>query len=96
MPVTLGKSGAVGAVPKESTQLLVEKGHINSIVTEVQLAESAKAPIAVGDQLGTMTIKAGDRILKQIPLVAESHVDRLTWGDLTVQMLRQIAMAKNN
>ena len=94
VPVTLGKSGAVGAVPKEDTQLLVEKGQANSIVTEVELADSAKAPIAVGDQLGIMTIKAGDRILKQIPLVAESHVDRLTWGDLTVLMLRRIAMAQ--
>ena len=94
MPVTLGKSPVVGAIPKENAQLLVDKSQANSIVTEVKLAESVTAPIAAGDILGTMTIKNQEGILKEIPLVAESNVDRLTWGDITVLMLRQIAMAK--
>ena len=94
VPVTLGKSGAVGAIPKEEAQLLVEKGQVNSIVTEVELIDTVTAPIAAGDPLGKLTIKCQDEILKEIPLVAESDVERLTWGDITVQMLRQIAMAK--
>ena len=94
VPVTLGKSGAVGAIPKEEAQLLVEKGQVNSIITEVELIDTVTAPIAAGDPLGKLTIKCQDEILKEIPLVAESDVERLTWGDITVQMLRQIAMAK--
>ena len=94
VPVTLGKSGTVGAIPKEEAQLLVEKGQVNSIVTEVELIDTVTAPIAAGDPLGKLTIKCQDEILKEIPLVAESDVERLTWGDITVQMLRQIAMAK--
>ena len=95
VPVTLGKSPVVGAIPKEEAQLLVDKSQVNSIVTEVTLSESAKAPIAAGDVLGTMTIKTESQVLKEIPLVADSNVDRLTWGDLTVLILRQIAMAKS-
>ena len=95
VPVTLGKSGTVGLIPKGDTQLLVEKGQANAIVTEVELAESVKAPIAAGEELGTMVIRCQDKVLKEIPLVAESGVERLTWGDLTVLMLRQVAMAKS-
>ena len=95
VPVTLGKSKVVGAIPKEDPQLLVEKGQAGSIVTEVELADAVKAPIVAGDTLGTLTIKSQHSVLKEIPLVAESNVDRLTWGDITVLMLRQIAMAKD-
>ena len=95
VPVTLGKSKVVGVIPKEEAQLLVDKGLINAIVTEVTLSESVKAPVVAGDSLGTLTIKSQEKILKEIPLVAESPVDRLTWGDITVLMLRQIAMAKD-
>ena len=92
--VTLGDAPSVAAVPAEDGQLLVEKSQINSIVTEVELEPQITAPVAAGQALGNLTIKAGDQILKEIPLVAESDVNRLTWGDLTVKILRQIAMAK--
>ena len=92
--VTLGDAPSVNAVPAEDAQLLVEKGQVNSIVTEVELEPQITAPVAAGQALGNLTIKSGDQILKKIPLVAESDVNRLTWGDLTVKILRQIAMAK--
>lgn len=92
--VTLGDAPSVAAVPAEDGQLLVEKDQIKSIVTEVELESQITAPVAAGQALGNLTIKAGDQILKEIPLVAESDVNRLTWGDLTVKILRQIAMAK--
>ena len=92
--VTLGTSSTVSAVPAESAELLVEKSQVSSITTEVEMESSVTAPVSAGQALGTLTIKSGDQILKKIPLVAESHVNRLTWGDLTVKILRQIAMAK--
>ena len=96
VPVTLGKSAAVSAVPSESIELLVEKSQISAITTEVELLPQITAPVAAGQALGTLTIKSGDAVLKEIPLVAESDVNRLTWGDLTVKILRQIAMAKDS
>ena len=94
VPVTLGKSPWVGAIPQEDTKLLVDKGEAGSIVTEVELSPSVTAPISAGDVLGKLTIKSQEKILKEIPLVAECDVDRLTWGDITVKILHQIAMAK--
>ena len=94
VPVTLGKSSTVSAIPSESVQLLVDKSQLSSMITEIQLEMQVTAPVDAGQPLGTMTLKSGDQILKQIPLVSASAVERLSWGDLTIKILRQIAMAK--
>ena len=94
VPVTLGKLSTVSAVPSESVQLLVEKNQVSSIMAEVELEPTVTAPVSRGQRLGTLTIKSQEQILKQIPLVAAQPVERLSWGDLTIKILRQIAMAK--
>ena len=94
VPVTLGKFSTVSAVPSESVQLLVEKNQISSITAEVELEPMVTAPVSMGQRLGTLTIKSQEQVLKEIPLVASEPVERLNWGDLTVKILRQIAMAK--
>jgi hypothetical protein len=43
--------------------------------------------------LGTLTVKAGEQVLSQIPLVAVEAVERLTWGDLFVKVWKRAAMA---
>ena len=40
-----------------------------------------------------MTIKAGQQVLSEVPLVASEAVERLSWGDLFVRLFRQVAMA---
>ena len=42
-----------------------------------------------------MTVKSGETVLAQIPLVAAEDIPRLTWWDLFLQVLRQTAMAKD-
>ena len=93
VPVTLGEADSVAAVPAGEINLLVDKSQRNSIGTELALDETVTAPVSRGQRLGTLTIKAGEQILSQIPLVAESAVSRLTWGQLTLRLLRRIAMA---
>ena len=41
-----------------------------------------------------MTIKTGDQILKEIPLVAAEGVERLSFWDLFLILLRRASMAK--
>ena len=94
VPVVLGKSGSVNAVPAEQAALLVEKGQLSSVTSEVTLEESVTAPVSHGQRLGMLTIKAGEQVLSQIPLVAETAVERKGWGDLFVEILRRVAMAK--
>ena len=94
VPVTLGRADAVTAVPEGAARLLVEKGKRGSVTTEVTLEEFVNAPVTRGQRLGTMTVKAGDEVLAQIPLVAESAVEKLTWADLMGKVLRKVTMAK--
>ena len=91
VPVTLGKAGIATAVPAEAPALLVEKGQLAAITSEMALEESVTAPVS---QLGMLTIRVGEQVLRQIPLVAEVAVERKSWGDIFVDLLRRVAMAK--
>ena len=52
------------------------------------------APVSKGQRLGTLSIMAGEQILAQIPLVAEEAVEKLSWGQIFLRVLKQICMAK--
>ena len=92
--VKLGTEASVQAVPAENPQLLVEKGQSGSVTTEITLEDEVAAPVSQGQKLGTMTIRVGEQVLAQVPLVAEKSVPRLTWGELFGLVLKWIAMAK--
>ena len=92
--VELGKGKTVNAVPADVAALLVEKGKLQSITADITLEEKVQAPVSKGQRLGMLTIKAGEQVLSQIPLVAEEGVERKGWGDIFIDLLRQVAMAK--
>ena len=93
--VKLGAEGSVEAAPSEDPRLLIDKAQKNSVTTEVELVDSVTAPVSRGQRLGTMTVRSGEQILAQIPMVASQSVTKLTWGQLFAKVLGQIAMAKN-
>ena len=92
--VKLGKTTSVDARLGDGGCLLVDKAQRNGITTELQMEPMVTAPVSRGQRLGTLRLKSGEQVLKEVPLVAAEAVERLTWGDLTVKILRQIAMAK--
>ena len=94
VPVRLGSAEAVTAVPAGAEAILIEKGQKNLIRIQVQLEEEVTAPVSQGQRLGTMTVYAADQILQQIPLVAQEPVERLTWGQIFVRVLRKVCMAE--
>ncbi len=96
LPVKLGTVSSVPVQPGSTGGLLIDKGLKSSITTELTLEESVTAPVSQGQRLGTMTVKSGEQILSQIPLVAAEGVPRLTWGQLVVIVLRQAAMSAAN
>lgn len=91
--VKLGTEATVKAVPAEKAALLVDKAQLSSVQIRTELEESVTAPVSQGQRLGTMTVSVGDRILAQVPMVAESAVPRLSWWQIFVNILRRIAMA---
>ena len=93
VPVKLGTADWVKAVPGEDVQLLIDKSQRDSVTTEIKLDSEVSAPVSRGQKLGTMTVRSGQQVLTQIPMVAEEGVARLTWGDIFLQMLKKLCMA---
>ena len=92
--VTLGAENQVEAELSGPNSLLIEKGQKNMVTTEVSLEQELKAPVSQGQRLGTVTLKAGEQVLAQIPLVAKKAVPRLTFSQILTEMLRHITMSK--
>ena len=90
--VKLGAQQSINAVPGEDAQLLIDKSQKDMVTTDFTLEKEVTAPVSRGQRLGTMTVKAGEQILMEIPLVAENGVSRLTWSDLFLKILGRMAM----
>ena len=94
IPVKLGVRDTVAAVPSEQTALLIDKSQRNMISYQTILEESVDAPVSKGQRLGTLSIMAGEQILAQIPLVAEEAVEKLTFGQIFLRVLKRLCMAQ--
>ncbi len=91
VPVKLGVQEQITAVPGGETQLLIDKGQRNQVTTQVELEPEVVAPVSQGQRLGTLTVRAGEQVLAQVPMVAEQAVPRLSWSDLFLKILRRTA-----
>lgn len=92
IPVRLGE--AEGVMPQLTQQepLLIDKGKQASVTSEVTLEEVLDAPVVKGQQLGLLTLRAGDELLAEIPIVASESVGRLSWWQMSVRMLKGLCM----
>lgn len=95
-PVTveLGVEDTVAAVPQAADRVLLEKAQAGSVIREVTLASSVSAPVAEGQTLGSVTLKSGETVLAEVPLVAQNAVDKLSWSQLFIKMLQYLWMAQ--
>ena len=94
IPVKLGVRDTVAAVPSQQSAILIDKAQKSLVSYQTSLEESVTAPVSKGQRLGTLSIMAGEQILAQIPLVAEEAVEKLSWGQIFLRVLKQICMAK--
>ncbi len=92
VPVRLGTQQLAEAVPGTQEALLIDKSQKSSVTTTVELDPEVTAPVSKGQRLGTLTVKAGEQILAQLPLVAREPVARLSWGQLFVRLLSVLCM----
>lgn len=90
--VKLGTQSLVTPVLQESAPVLIEKGEQARVTKTVALPEELTAPIAAGEQIGTLTIATDERTLAEIPIVSPVAIERLTLWELTVQLLRRTCM----
>ena len=96
VPVVLGKEKNVSLELSGARQLLIPKAKKAGITQSVSLKESVNAPVEKGAVLGTLTVKSGEETLLEIPLSAAKAVEKLTFGDVFLMVLRRAAMAKED
>ena len=95
VPVVLGKEKDVSLELSGARQLLIPKAKKAGITQSVSLEESVNAPVEQGAVLGTLTVKSGGETLLEIPLSAAKAVEKLTFGDVFLMVLKRAAMAKD-
>lgn len=96
VPVVLGKEKDVSLELSGARQLLIPKAKKAGITQSVSLEESVNAPVEKGAVLGTLTVKSGGETLLEIPLSAAKAVEKLTFGDVFLRVLKRAAMAKED
>lgn len=93
IPVRLGTVDSLTPILRQSAPILIEKALQSQVTKTVTADDELTAPIEVGQQVGTMTVKAGDTTLAEIPIVAAESVPRLTLWQLTARILKALCMS---
>ena len=69
---------------------LVEKQNVGKTERTVTLPESLKAPIKAGDTVGTVKYTLNGQLLAEIPITAQSTVERITFLQIFGQLLKEM------
>jgi D-alanyl-D-alanine carboxypeptidase (penicillin-binding protein 5/6) len=94
VPVELGRASAAQPVPAETPRLLLRRSEAAGVTKTVELAEGLTAPVSEGQELGRLVLRSADGAeLAAVPLVAAETVERLSWWELFLRVLRLLGMA---
>lgn len=90
--VHLGKQNNVPVELTERREILVDKAKRTSLTAKVELAQLVPAPVKKGQQVGTISVYAGEKLLIQLPLAAAQAVAKLSFGDVFKLVLERVCM----
>ena len=94
VPVKLGTAETVQGVPAQSQPILIDKSQKNQVTIQVDREALVSAPVSKGQRLGTVTVKSGEQVLTQIPMVAREPIPRLRFWQIFGKVFRAFCMAK--
>lgn len=92
VPVILGRDESVTLKLSDNGKVLVSKGDISNLKTEVSLCENVKAPVEVNQTLGSLKILNGDAVVKEIPIIASVSVEKLKVSDIFWKLMSHCFM----
>ena len=83
LTIEKGQKKKVSLVTSEPVALLSKKGEEKlNIRPKIILHKDVQAPVEKGEQLGTVQMLLGDKVVSETPLIASEGVKRATWFDL--------------
>ena len=93
IPVELGTAATVQPVLQEAKPILMDKALQAQVTQQVELTDAVSAPVAQGQQIGTLTVEAGGQVLAQLPLVAAQEVPRQSFWQVAGRIFRHMCMS---
>lgn len=78
LPVTGGAEETVQLEYAAPQKLLVQKGEGGALNAELELPQTLAAPLAAGQQVGTVTVRSGETVLGSWPVTAAGEVQPMT------------------
>ena len=88
MPVKLGVQDTVPlTLPEAGRKVLVQKSQVAGLSQTVTLPEQVEAPVAAGQQVGTLAVCSGEAVVLEVPIQAAETVEKLTWWEMYRRML---------
>ncbi|PQD96856.1 D-alanyl-D-alanine carboxypeptidase [Pradoshia eiseniae] len=83
LTIEKGQKKKISLVTSEPVALLSKKGEEKlNIRPKIILHKDVQAPVEKGEQLGTVQMLLGDKVVSETPLIASEGVKRATWFDL--------------
>lgn len=76
--ITNGEVSTVPVVSGGEAKMLMKRGEQGGITTEVRSTNVA-APIRKGQQVGTVVVKSGTKVIAQVPALAAMDVAQMPW-----------------
>ena len=86
--VQLGTADTVQPVLEGHPRLLLERRTASNVRQAVEMVEAVTAPVAAGQDLGTLTVYDGETVIAVIPIVAGDSVERISTGQVFGKFLR--------
>ncbi len=91
-----GKDEYVLIVPKEEATMVKKKSDKDEALTYDIKIKSLKAPLKVGDDVGTLTIKENGQKVKTVKLTVAKDVDRANFGNLFLRNVKDMITGNMN
>lgn len=92
LKVRLGRESILTPQVENASELLISRSELSQVTKTVVMEPEITAPVAAGQQVGTLRIETEERVLAEIPIVAPRAVERLTLWQMTTKILRSLCM----
>lgn len=94
VPVKLGSADSVQPVVQGNEAILTENAKGKDLSYQINLPESVTAPVAQGQKLGTLTVRSGEEILAELPLVSADPIVRLSCWQVYMGLIQLMTGGK--
>ena len=85
-------TGGVGVEVKithETESFLINKGKEKSIEKQIQIVQSAAAPVEKGQKLGIINYMIGENIIRSVDIIADESIDRISFWGIFLKMAKK-------